>query len=54
VAWGAQDEIFPAAYAEEWQLALPQARIVVIEGAGHLPHVERIGAFLASTGLFDS
>jgi pimeloyl-ACP methyl ester carboxylesterase len=51
VVWGAEDEIFPVSYAEEWRVALPEPRVEVIDGAGHLPHVERLEEFLARTGL---
>lgn len=46
VVWGAQDEVFPPSYAEEWRRAVPAARIELVEGAGHLPHVEQLEEFL--------
>ena len=51
VVWGAEDEIFPASCAETWRLALPGASVEILEGAGHLPHVEQLEEFLACTGL---
>lgn len=51
VVWGVEDEIFPAAYAEQWRRALPHARVELVAGAGHLPHVERLDDFLACSGL---
>lgn len=47
VVWGAEDEIFPPSYAEGWRRALPHARLELIDGSGHLPHVERLDDFLA-------
>ena len=54
VIWGDDDRIMPPAYAALWRERLPQARLVVVEGCGHLPHVEQaevvarhIHAFLA-------
>ena len=54
VIWGDDDRIMPPAYAALWPERLPQARLVVVEGCGHLPHVEQaevvarhIHAFLA-------
>jgi pimeloyl-ACP methyl ester carboxylesterase len=41
VVWGDDDKIMPPAYAALWQERLPQARLVMVEGCGHLPHVER-------------
>lgn len=41
ILWGAQDRIFAPQHANALQDAIPGARHVVIENAGHLPHVER-------------
>jgi pimeloyl-ACP methyl ester carboxylesterase len=41
VIWGADDKIFPPAYAALWRERLPDARVVIIENCGHLPHVEK-------------
>src|SRR5579885_1692529 len=41
VIWGSNDRIMPPAYAGLWRERLPDARIVMIEGCGHLPHVEQ-------------
>ena len=40
VVWGDDDKIMPPAYAALWQERLPDARLVMVEGCGHLPHVE--------------
>lgn len=50
LVWGVQDEIFPVSYAEEWLRALPHARLELIEGSGHLPHVERLEEFWSRIG----
>ena len=42
IVWGAEDRIFAPAHAEAFQRAIPGARLAIIEGAGHLPHVERL------------
>lgn len=47
VVWGAEDEIFPVSYLEEWRRVLPHARTGVVEDAGHLPHVERLDELLS-------
>src|SRR5690348_8335523 len=54
VVWGDDDKIMPPAFAPLWQERLPEARLVRVEGCGHLPHVERaafvadhVGKFLA-------
>ena len=40
VVWGDDDKIMPPAYAALWHERLPDARLVMVEGCGHLPHVE--------------
>ena len=41
VVWGNEDKVMPAAYAALWKERLPDARTVMIEECGHLPHVEK-------------
>lgn len=41
VVWGAEDRLFPAAYAEAWREGIPSARVEIIAHAGHLLHVEK-------------
>jgi pimeloyl-ACP methyl ester carboxylesterase len=41
VVWGENDRIMPPAYAALWQERLPDARLVMVPGCGHLPHVEQ-------------
>ena len=41
VVWGAEDAFLPTAYAAALAAALPDARLEVVEGAGHLPGLER-------------
>lgn len=53
VVWGAKDGIIPVTVAEQWAALWPHARISVIDGAGHLPHVERLDEFLDVTGLLE-
>lgn len=40
VVWGEDDKIMPAAYAPLWRERLPDARLLMLEKCGHLPHVE--------------
>ncbi len=40
VVWGDDDKIMPPAHAALWRERLPDARLVMVEGCGHLPHVE--------------
>jgi pimeloyl-ACP methyl ester carboxylesterase len=43
IVWGGDDKIMPPAYAALWQERLPDARLVMVESCGHLPHVEHAG-----------
>jgi pimeloyl-ACP methyl ester carboxylesterase len=36
--WGADDEVFPVAYAQRMLRQLPAARLTVLPGCGHVPH----------------
>jgi pimeloyl-ACP methyl ester carboxylesterase len=39
--WGSNDPLFPLAHASRAQSLIRQARLAVIEGAGHTPQAER-------------
>lgn len=41
IVWGDDDRIMPPAYAALWRDRLPDAQLVMVEGCGHLPHVEQ-------------
>ncbi len=45
LVWGARDRLIPVELAAEWQRAIPQARLAVIEGAAHVPMLETPSAF---------
>jgi pimeloyl-ACP methyl ester carboxylesterase len=46
VVWGARDRLLPVGYARRWAELLPEARLEIVEDAGHLPLVERPDAAL--------
>ncbi|HKH51243.1 MAG TPA: alpha/beta fold hydrolase [Mycobacterium sp.] len=55
--WGDHDRIIPVDHAYAAQTARPESRLVVLEGVGHFPHVERpsevvdlIDDFIHTTG----
>jgi proline iminopeptidase len=48
---GEKDPI-PVASAPEWQAAFPNAKLVVVEEAGHFPHVEQPAAFVRAIEAF--
>ena len=39
--WGDQDKLMPPAFAALWRERLPDARLVMIENCGHVPHIEK-------------
>src|SRR5215472_8211143 len=41
VIWGDDDKIMPPANAALWRERLPDARLVMVDKCGHLPHVEQ-------------
>jgi pimeloyl-ACP methyl ester carboxylesterase len=43
IAWGQEDRLLPLAFGAAWQHTIPGALLVVLQGAGHLPHVETPG-----------
>ncbi len=43
ILWGAEDKLFPAAYAKPWGEGIPGARVEIIPRAGHLLHIEKAG-----------
>ena len=40
VVWGENDRIVPVSAGESIADAMPNARLEIVEGAGHLPHIE--------------
>jgi pimeloyl-ACP methyl ester carboxylesterase len=40
LVWGSVDKIMPLEHSAAWLGAIDDARLTVIEGAGHLPHIE--------------
>jgi pimeloyl-ACP methyl ester carboxylesterase len=48
VVWGAADRIYPPEHGEAFAKAIPGARLVVLDQAGHLPQLEAPSALLAA------
>jgi pimeloyl-ACP methyl ester carboxylesterase len=48
VLWGTQDHLAPMKYARLLQEWIPGSRLAPIEGAGHMPQVERPEEFVLS------
>ena len=52
LVWGAADRLVPRAYAQEFAGRLPDARLEVVAGAGHAPHLEQPEATARAVGAF--
>ena len=51
VVWGKEDGLVPPIYAEEFAKSLRDARVELIDGAGHVPQLEQLEA--VSKKVFD-
>ena len=48
VLWGASDALIVPAYADRWKELIPQARIAILEEAGHMLPYEQPEAFVSA------
>jgi pimeloyl-ACP methyl ester carboxylesterase len=39
--WGKEDRLVPPVYADEFTRRIAGARVQTVDGAGHVPHLER-------------
>jgi pimeloyl-ACP methyl ester carboxylesterase len=46
VIWGEADQVVSASYGEVFADEIPDARLILIEKAGHLPHLEQPSRFV--------
>jgi pimeloyl-ACP methyl ester carboxylesterase len=52
VLWGADDRFIPRAHAREYEARIPGATLRLIQGAGHLPHLEQPERFCEALSAF--
>ena len=52
IVHGREDRIVPVERGEELQRSLPESRLVVLEGCGHWPFVERRREFVSAVTAF--
>jgi pimeloyl-ACP methyl ester carboxylesterase len=52
IVWGANDRVFPVAYAHAYQQLIPGAKAVIIPECGHIPQVEKAAAFVSELNDF--
>lgn len=45
-------DVFPVASGREWAAAIPNARLLLLEGVGHFPYLEAPEAFFAAVDTF--
>jgi pimeloyl-ACP methyl ester carboxylesterase len=50
--WGAEDRLVPPAHGEAYRSALPDARLTLLPGCGHMAPLERPDAFAAAIIAF--
>jgi pimeloyl-ACP methyl ester carboxylesterase len=43
LVWGKEDRLVPPVYADEFTRRISGARVQTVDGAGHMPHLERPG-----------
>ena len=46
LVWGGEDRVFPPAHAARWGELVPDSRVEIVDGVGHLPHIEEPQQFL--------
>ena len=44
LVWGKEDRVVPPVYADEFAQRIPSARVQIVDGAGHAPHLEQPAA----------
>ena len=47
-----EEDLIPVESSREWATAFPNARMLVIKGSGHYPHLEAPAAFFAAAECF--
>lgn len=52
LVWGAKDKLVPASYADEFAAGIPDARVEILDDAGHMVILERLDAFIDLVGAF--
>ena len=52
VVWGEQDRLVSVAHGHAFVEGLPDARLVVVPGAGHYPYLEQPDAFAEAVAMF--
>jgi pimeloyl-ACP methyl ester carboxylesterase len=50
--WGKSDKLIPPVYADYWKKLIPQAQLVSIDNAGHMPPYEQPEAFVTAVSKF--
>src|SRR3954454_6037297 len=52
IVWGDRDPIIPVSHGEEAHAAVPDSRLEIFDGAGHVPQLEQPGRFVAALERF--
>jgi pimeloyl-ACP methyl ester carboxylesterase len=52
VIWGAEDKLIPPVYGRQWAKLIADAKLTLIEGAGHMAPYEKPDAFVNALSAF--
>jgi abhydrolase domain-containing protein 6 len=54
VVWGDRDSLFPVVHAQHVARAIPGAKLEILEGVGHCPHIESPGRLASAFRRFEA
>jgi pimeloyl-ACP methyl ester carboxylesterase len=52
IVWGAKDKLIPASYADDFAAGIPDARVEILDDAGHMVILERLDDFVGAVDAF--
>jgi pimeloyl-ACP methyl ester carboxylesterase len=54
IVWGAEDQVMPVGYAQEWHKRIPGSRVEILPACGHAPQLEKPEAFVSLVETFSA
>jgi pimeloyl-ACP methyl ester carboxylesterase len=52
IVWGREDKLVPVAYAQAFASLIPEARVTIFPGCGHMPQIEKTDEFVRIAAAF--